>query len=190
MSLSVNTMFSPAMKFISTFWNEAPRESYRIFNSGMHQSVQLAIESGMKFNLDDFAYLASNYKFGYWAGKDGGMYGEGFYSDAVRIGNISACLSFEQWRGREPFIWLGERIYLGRVFPWLNHNEIIERIRCTGFSRDGLSLRACAYEPKLRHLGHISVGHKVREIYKITKADIRRLNLAFKDKIQGLKAIA
>lgn len=147
---------SPAYELLYHTWkhaNNAPIFSWERLNRSMHGAVILAIDSGMRFDKDDFSKISKDFRMGYWAD------GEGIYSQAVKSGNISACQALETWFNRKPFIakfpvdlrtyGIGRdalrkegRIAVGTRFRWDG-----EYVRVTSFANDGKSLTACAYKP-------------------------------------------
>jgi len=118
----------------------------------MHRAVILAIDSGMRFDNDDFIKIARDMP-------RLGFHDEGIYSLAIKSGNISACRAMEFGFGRKPFIakfpvmYLGGRdlcrqkgrIAVGTQFRWDGKNVTV-----TSFAADGESLTACAYKPEQR----------------------------------------
>ena len=59
---------------------------------------------------------------------------------AVEEGNRSAALSFEKWKGRQPFFFKKKRVYLDFYLP------VPKRIRVTSFSKDGQHVILCSYD--------------------------------------------
>lgn len=140
---------SPAMVLVQHVWDhcgEKGRDSYRTLNGSMHSAVTLAITSGMAFGRDDFTYFANRFRLSYWGTNDGHMLGEGFYAAASKADNLSACQSFEAWKGRRPFVVRGDvcgtgnngRVYVGKdLLLATGKGGRVERWSVTSFSEDG-----------------------------------------------------
>jgi hypothetical protein len=74
--------------------------------------------------------------------------GDVYKRQAVESSNTTACISFEKYRGRGPFVFGGRRLHVGSVFEWAGvHNVIV-----TSFADDGLSLIACTYKDGARRV--------------------------------------
>ncbi len=172
--------YSPAYQLIKLVWDKAqevtPHSWYRL-NRCLYKATHLAIDAGMRFDPEDFAALASNFRMSYWGGKDDTGYGESFYRSAVLNGNRSAAISFERWTVREPYRvnkfeypsynhhHTGSRhrdgrtrIAVGARFVWKGHSVIV-----TSF-RDGYVV-ACSYE-------NDDYNCKVKKIFKITREEL------------------
>lgn len=74
--------------------------SWGRLNTALQTALQTAIGSGFEFADDDWAYIGSHYRSGYWLGDDV----ERWYSRCVADGNMSAITSYEKWKNREPYI--------------------------------------------------------------------------------------
>jgi len=153
---------SSALKLLDIVWRESfscKPHSWREYNSALSDTLALAIDSGMHFDIGDFEYIDNNYRFGYWCGNDGHMSGERFYSRAVNNMNTKAIQSFEAWKSRKPFVFVDVlptynnswgckrllkqkefRLTIGSGFRWKG-----EDIQVTSFSEDGTHLIACSY---------------------------------------------
>ena len=98
---------SDAMKLMELVWRgnaKAARFSWERLNHAMWKALHLAIANGMNFAEGDFAEIKKRFGMSYWGINNGHMLGEGFYYAACTTGNLSACRSFEAWKGRGPFI--------------------------------------------------------------------------------------
>lgn len=137
---------SPGLAFLSHVWYnacQATRFSWRKYNSALRGALWLAVESGMRFQLDDFSYISRHYRPGYWMENV-----EDSYSRLVHSRNLSAIRSFEKWIGRKPFIadnlWYPRcvrgRLCVGARFPWKEEQVVV-----TSFGRDGTYLIACTH---------------------------------------------
>ncbi len=161
---------SPALHLIRHMWEnvcDTLPHSWRIVNGSMHQVVKLAIDGGLRWGLGDFATVAKDFRIGYWGGNNGDS--EGLYSCAVESGNLSACLSFEAWKGRKPFIFHGKRISVGYDFRWAG-----ERVTCTSFADDGASLIATSYKPRETDGDGYERGRRTPlHVHRISHADIK-----------------
>ena len=135
----------------------------------------------MRFDLEDFQYIAENYRFGYWGGIDGKLLGERYYAIAVMANNIAAAKSFEAWKKRKPFIsqnvkaWNIDtrkscRLHLGSEISWKG-----EDVTVTSFSEDGKFIIACSYKERPKeddpyHYTPVKIKHK----YKISNSELRK----------------
>ena len=183
--MNKKTPMSLALRFVSAAWNgvcTATPHSWRVINSTMSSALRLAIEGGMSFSLGDFEAIDKRprdggFNFGYWAGTQREGHGECFYTSAVVAGNRSACMAFERWKNRKPFIVPGvstgsantpthhkgrSRLAVGSTFLW--HDKGV-RVTVTSFDKDAQSLIACLYHP--------TTG-KVAKRYKITRAMLKK----------------
>ena len=175
---------SPAIQLIDLVWEKSFQcmpHSWERFNAAMQDALRLAIKSGMVFELNDFKYISDNYRFGYWAGNDGHMQGERYYTEAVIKNNTKAVQSFEAWKKRKPFIFrdvgsdfgYGDmderkscRLFVGSKFKWKS-----EKVKVTSFSEDGKYVVACSHKDKQKDdYSPVEVKH----IYKISNADLRK----------------
>jgi len=180
---------SPAVELMELVWAgnaKATSFAWERLNDALRSALHLAICNGMAFGLEDFPMIAKRYRLWYWGGRDGHMLGEGFYRSACITGNMSACLAFEAWKRRPPFIVDGadprsyspQGLHLastrkrGRVavsfeFPWSG-----ERVRVTSFADDGSHLVACSY----KRIGPNEYGSYTDQRlhrYRITPEDIK-----------------
>jgi hypothetical protein len=154
----------------------SPSWSWDRLNHGLRQTLSALILVGTPFALDDFQRLArdSRLAFGHWCGADGSdMTGERLYRLAVTENNLSACLAFEAWKQRPPFILNGGRLYVGAKALW--HDE---RCTCTSFTRDGTTVVLCSYHPHMPDdcptcwRSRTSYEAKVRHRYRLTWQDL------------------
>lgn len=135
---------SKAFELIEFVWNNEKTDSYVRLNTAMYKAVSLAIFSQMEFNKDDFKAIYTQFRGGYWFGanENGKGMGEGFYSEAVTSGNISACQSYEAFYDFKPFIdTKGRRLYKRAMY---RDNE--KRYRVTGFDFDRKKVYLVGYE--------------------------------------------
>lgn len=114
----------PALHLIDHVWahiQESTGHSWQRLNWAMSDALMLAIKAGMRFAPDDFVHIKEHYRPGYWMGESGGEY---HYAAAVEAGNLSACVAFETWKKRPPFIIGGRRLAVGSklhdFFSWDN----------------------------------------------------------------------
>ena len=180
---------SPAYQLLRHVWQyslAATEHSWERLNHSMRGAMQLAINAGLRFDVDDFARIYKEFRGGYWFGETGG---EGFYALAVQTGNLSAAQAFESWNGRQPFIadnvdpggnysyahLTGRRkrgrLAVGFCFPWRGFSVTV-----TSFAADGTHLTACAYTD--------NAERKVARRFRITVADIRTDRKQRKDRMQ------
>lgn len=127
-------MSSPAYRLVELVWKNSSRhrDSWIRLNQALASAVVLAIEAGLKFAPGDFNKMYEGFRGGYWFGRsDGRIQGERFYGCAVRRDNLSACIAFERYAERKPFILdTGARVAIGTEVVW-------EDLRCvvTSFRR-------------------------------------------------------
>ena len=117
--------------------------SWERLNHALRLQLSTLILVGAPFATEDFTHLAADRRlnFGQWAGADSAtMVGERFYRAAVEAGNRAACHSFEAWKQRDPYIWEGQRLYLGSTLRWQG-----EQVTLTSFAKDGLTVTLCSY---------------------------------------------
>lgn len=197
--MGTNKKTSPAIKLLRMMWDYqggAKSHSWDRINHSMRDILSLVITSGFRFYQDDFKRIANEFRFSYWAGTDGHMWGEGYYSTAcggrdTYGSNISACIAFEKWKERPPYILKthrnksGYRLSIGEQFMWFG-----ERVTVTSFSKDGDYLTACSYD---RSEGvrckeckyHTVYPHeKLEHRYKITHEQLKDHNRAL---LTGIK---
>lgn len=102
--------------------------SWNVINDAMRIALEVAIKGRFKFEKGDFQYLSDpSSELGYspygylgfyrWIGKDTAYsYGERFYNYAVESSNKSACIAFESWKKRKPFVLSGKRLSVRSTF--------------------------------------------------------------------------
>jgi hypothetical protein len=112
-------------------------KSFRRLNDALHRVLSAAITASLPFELNDFGEVYARCGGEHWFGSPAG---ERFYTEAVKVGNMSACKSFEHWVDRKPFMWQKKRLYLYSVLRWQGQQVVV-----TSFADDGLSLTACSY---------------------------------------------
>lgn len=169
---------SGVIQLIQAVWdhaNEGKGHSWTILNSALHEVVTLAIKSGFKFDEDDFATMHAKFRGGYWMGNSHPQCGEGFYTQAARGGfnrfetaNRSACMSFEKWVGRKPFLMNGERLTIG--------SEIMigeKRWYVTSFAADNLTIGVSGYYSEKNPYGRQEGSPTTRK--KLTHADVKAI---------------
>lgn len=135
---------SKSFELIEFVWRNEKTDSYVRVNTAMYCAVQLAIISQMKFNIDDFKNIYTQFSGGYWFGANtnGKGVGESFYSEAITSDNISACQSYEAFYNFKPFIdTKGRRLYTRAMY---RDNE--RRYRVTGFDFDTKKVHLVSYE--------------------------------------------
>ena len=171
---------SPAYVLCQHVWRRnqeaTPGHAWQRLNHSMHSAVVLAITSGMRFMKCDFKKLMADFRGGYWFGCNH----EAFYSRAVEIRNMSACHAYEEWAGRKPFIFEGERMHVGRQFIWNGH-----RVTCTSITPDHF----IAVEPRGAVEDHVWVD-KIERFDRYDRTPKRRFKItraALKDRLKAIK---
>ena len=172
---------SPALELLQLAWRGVNDNkamcSWARLNRCMQNALHLSIEAGLDFGLDDFAYISTKFRWGYWAGDS-----EDFYSHAVTQNSMSAIKAYEHYRNRQPFIVNGViqwwrnadihrnrgRLAVGSKFIWQG-----ERITVTSFDDKDGKVIVCSYKPREHDergylIGSLKVGH----IYKIAHKDL------------------
>ncbi len=154
-------------------------------NHAWAQTLIAAIESGMRFEPEDFGKIYCYFNGREWMGRGNGR-GERFYWHAVGFRNVSACRSFENWRGRQPFIvdgvtsyscglWTGhdfrrrDRATVGCVFEWQG-----KHVTVASFAEDGESMAAVHREWNGKRY---AIAHR----FKITHAGLRKAHRVRKE---------
>lgn len=139
---------STALVLVRHVWDnyqEATAHSWRRLNAAMHDAVSLAIRAGLQFATPDFATMFADMRGDYWFGYGPEQRGEGLYKIAVEYANLSACVSFETWKGRPPFIYGGRRLTADAA---IEHFGDLHRARLTSFADDGQSIVLCTYKER------------------------------------------
>lgn len=135
---------SKAFELIEFVWNNEKTDSYVRVNTAMYEAVKLAIISQMEFSKDDFKTIYTRFNGNYWFGANtnGKGAGEGFYSEAVVSGNISACQSYEAFYDFKPFIdTKGRRLHTRTMY-----RDSERRYRVTGFDFDAKKVYLVGYD--------------------------------------------
>lgn len=164
--MTIQQADSPARAFVRlvrTHGQAATAHSWVRLNQALSQAASLAIQAGLRFELDDFTYFHAQLRASYWIGAH-----ERLYATACKVGNLSACRAYEHHYGFCPFELDDQRIYVGYEFEWSG-----EKVTCTSIHNDHLV--ACSYGPQ----GDApSYQRKVKRRYKITHAEIHSLDKA------------
>jgi hypothetical protein len=110
--------------------------SWTVINSAMQKALEICIEGRFEFSKEDFDNLSKtqsevgyrpNGQFGFWkwVGKDThNSCGERLYKLAIDSNNKSACISFEYWKKRKPFIFKGHRLGVGSSVQLLINEKL------------------------------------------------------------------
>lgn len=170
---------SGPIKLLDVVWkhaNEGKGHSWRILNGMLHRAMNIAINSGFKFEPDDFETIHKRFDGGYWMGNSNPPFvGEIYYSEAVADGdyrdcycqpNRSACISFEKWVGRKPFILDGKRLCVG--------SRILidgKKYHVSSFTSNNEHLNVCGYHSEENPHGH-QKGTPTKR-FKLTHADVK-----------------
>lgn len=138
---------SPAMAWLMQLWQAQRRPTSCTQRVNMSQALQAAIEMRVQFGADDFVWLTTNTQPSYydltpfgraWVGD-----GETAYRLAIKARNPSACMAIERWKQRPPFLWEGQRLYVGWQGWWEAKQE---HVYCTSFREDGSAVVLCSYQ--------------------------------------------
>ena len=172
---------SPARAWLAQLW-ESQRTPTQINQRwGMQRALQVAIEMRLRFDLEDFAWMATNTRPSYCDLSPFGRSvlgdGERVYRLAIEAHNMSAILAIEHWKQRPPFLWAGKRLFVGRRVWWPAKNDYV---RCTSFKRDGRTVMLCQFTPPVvlrcpSCLGYTTTGASevLRNRYTLTPAQVR-----------------
>lgn len=138
---------SKAYKLIEFIWNCNNTESWVRLNHILYSTMNLAIEAGLTFDEDDFSRICKDFRGGHWFGVDTGgkgypNIGSLFYSTACRYKNMSACKSYEKFKGIKPFIINNQRLYVG-FYKIRDENH--RRLRVTGFDSENGKIMIVSY---------------------------------------------
>ena len=187
-------MKSPVFQLLSTVWNNAKRESsYREINKSMIESVCIAIRLGFKFEPQDFKDI-KRYHIYSWRDGDGGQewWAEEFYKLAVKKRNISACISFEAWKDRKPFLFNDitckpdvkrkkKRLALGSEFHWDCIGKKSAIVEVTNINRDRII--ACQYA----EIEESDYHRKIQKRYTITRENLKNEMSVRKELVEKMK---
>ena len=135
---------SKAFELVEFVWRNEKTSSYLGVNTLMQDTVNLAINALFEFAKDDITNMYERISGGYWFGANtnGKGMGEGFYSSACRVGNISACQSYESFYEFKPFISSkGKRLSAGYSLRDKNR-----RYKVTGFDFDTKRIHLVSYD--------------------------------------------
>lgn len=176
---------SPALELLRLTWHGVHLNkemwSWARLNRCMQDALHLAIEAGLIFELNDFDYISTKFRWEWWSGD-----GEGFYCHAVVENNRSAIKAFEHHRNRKPFIvndvtqwWLGGRTPRKRGRLAVGSKFMRRGIWLTVTRLDDKNGRviACSYKPRKhdKH-GYICESLKSEHIYRLTHKDLKEEN--------------
>lgn len=126
------------------------RNSQHRFHNIMDKGLGLAIESGLVFEPSDFATLAA------WQNVYH-IFGERFYTLAVKVNNVSACQSYEKYAQRKPFIYKGRRLVVGSFITWQDCYYHV-----TSFNKQGMIILQESYYVETKYC----VKHTFRLSYE------------------------
>lgn len=171
---------SEAMQFIEIIYDSRPKTWVKL-NNCLQRTLIVAIEAGLKFDQNDFGYMADKLGLYYWCGNNGHMSGEMFYSIAVEHKNISCIKAFEAWKSRKPFVMANvdhqgggdtrkkARLAIGSKFRWKDKGILT----VTSFASDGSRLVACSYKKReYDERGFPKGPEKIEELLKLTPAEL------------------
>ncbi|KKM15554.1 hypothetical protein LCGC14_1694930 [marine sediment metagenome] len=162
---------SPAYHLVAHVWEHEQKAmsaySKQRVNRAMSDAISLAIVGGLRFAINDFARISTDFGGCRW------QHAEFSYSVAVKERNMSAVLSIEAWLNRKPFIvdhlerWQGGKMRLAvdSRFIWLGY-----RVTVTSFAADNSYVVACTYRENTTNSYRPA---KVKRRFKITIADIQ-----------------
>lgn len=187
---------SPAIQLLNHVWlhdgGRANVQSWDRLNHSMQAALSLAIQSLMDFGLHDFEVIEERYWPGYWMGSDGGEFYYGAACNGTYGINMSACLAFEHWKVRKPFLIarkalnlsteVRDRICVGHRFTWGEKKKgkwVGHQVTCTSMSQDGKSFTACSYHDPPE--GVPWPRAKVKRRFKITHAKIAEYHAAIRE---------
>ncbi len=150
---------SPAVRLVEMVRTCAQIRSRQRREQIMGSALYLAVRAGLHFDPSDMSRLQQGMN------ADRGGYGEHLYAEAVRHGNLTACRSFEEMKGRRPFILDGHRLAVSSSL-WRNGRLW----RVTSFIDGGRIVICCFKEKKIGEYAPTRVEH----ITRLTHADFRK----------------
>lgn len=118
------SLHGDAYDFVYSLYCKSPGQSWRRLNGALQDALSAAITGHLAFHPDDFAAMYRTMSGSYWMGNSSGHFcGEGFYTQAVRCGHVSACISFERFTGRPAALWsetvkTPTRLAIGSDITW------------------------------------------------------------------------
>lgn len=135
---------SPAIEILDKIWIATPYDSHLHLNRTMQSALMLVINSGIKWDIDDFDYIFKKFRPGYWMGRssNGNHLGEHYYAAATR-GNSSCIKAWEHYFKRTAFILEGQRVY---EYFQFKYNDLYCRV--TGWNDDNTGITVVAYTNK------------------------------------------
>ncbi len=136
----------------------------------MSEALCLAITAGLRFAENDVADIAKDLHLGAH---------EGHFQTAVEFGNVSACVSYEKWVGRSPFVFGGRRLHQGSILPWRD----LPQVKVTSFSGD--TMIVCSYREKERS-GRDTVERRIT----VTAKELRQAEKGRKEANREAQAVA
>lgn len=159
---------SLAITMLRAFYEAGQRVSAREFGYGMGKALTACFHLGLRFEKNDIEVFARSLGGNEAFGAGGG---EGYYTDAIEIGNDSACRSFEAFFNRPPFIYNGKRLHIGSHVRWEN-----QWVTITSFSGHGDTavVVACSYTyTRSVYLGDRRCERKIDRRFRLTLNDVR-----------------
>jgi len=133
---------SPALTAFRLLVELTPTESWRDVNSCRFDALAYATEY-LRFDPSDVKTIYNEFRGSYWFGCGSGA-DERLYERAVKKGNVSACVAWEKFFGRKP--WIGdtsegkrERLAVDIKIRW-------EGVWCFITSMSDEKLIACTYK--------------------------------------------
>lgn len=174
---------SPAMELLTLVWKHEGHglgRSWARLNDAMGSALRLAIKSGLRFDLDDFASFAKEFNSCRWICDAEWCYSRACGSEHNdHGGNPSAVQSFEAWCNRKPFLVrfspndkTPNRLYVGAQFKWW-HGEKLSVVRVTSFNDRSQTCIAVEYEPN-------SNQSKISKRHTITHEKIKEYHAAIR----------
>lgn len=175
---------SPALSMIRLVYDTNGHGMYRSwtrYEAALDRALLLAIECGLRFDMNDFVVLDHDFIF---------TCDEAHYSSACAVTrrygpNITAARAFERWKKRKPFLIQAQpahvtryRLAVGSQFRWF-----AEPLTVTSFAEDGTYLTACSYKDDFDAFDN----HKVKHRRRITHADIQEYHAALRDRKRASK---
>lgn len=164
---------SPVYRFVHMLYTEsmeATGHSWTRLNTALSSALATAISAGMRMDPNDFNDIGGDMNGGYWFGTNNNeSQGEGFYNVAVKANNLSACQSFEKYRGRNPFVWEGRRLCLGERFSWKGEWVTVTRMPASGER----PMVACSYRETRIAQSEYEPTNKILHRHSISYDDLR-----------------
>lgn len=181
---------SPAMELLAHVWKHEGHgagQSWARLNDAMGRALKLAIVSGLRFDVGDFAAFAKDFNSSRWIGDAEWCYSRACGADhSDHGGNPSAVQSFEAWCKRKPYLVrfspndkTPNRLHVGARFRWWDKGELRD-VHVTSFNDATQTCVAVEYD-------HSSSRSKVTRRHMITHDKIKAYHAEIRERTAKAK---